>query len=167
MVKEQKKVIMYTDGSSIGNPGPGGYGVVLLQGQHRKELSGGYRRTTNNRMELMAVIVGLNALKDPCEVLIKTDSKYVADSMNKGWARRWKANKWKKNKREKALNPDLWAQLLTLCDRHQVSFEWVKGHAGNAENERCDRLAVREASKPGLPADAVYEQLNTSQRSLF
>ena len=161
------KVLMYTDGSSIGNPGPGGYGVVLLQGTHRKELSGGYRRTTNNRMELMAVIAGLEALKTPSEVSVITDSKYVSDAVNLGWARRWRANQWKKNKREKALNPDLWEKLLALCDRHQVSFTWVKGHAGHKENERCDRLAVRAANQPDLPPDVPYEQQDSTQPSLF
>jgi len=161
------KVLMYTDGSSIGNPGPGGYGVVLLQGAHRKELSGGYRRTTNNRMELMAVIAGLEALKTPSEVSVITDSKYVSDAVNLGWARRWCANQWKKNKREKALNPDLWEKLLALCDRHQVSFTWVKGHAGHKENERCDRLAVQAANQPDLPPDVPYEQQDSTQPSLF
>jgi len=161
------KVLMYTDGSSIGNPGPGGYGVVLLQGTHRKELSGGYRRTTNNRMELMAVIAGLEALKTLSEVSVMTDSKYVSDAVNLGWARRWRANQWKKNKREKALNPDLWEKLLALCDRHQVSFTWVKGHAGHKENERCDRLAVRAANQPDLPPDVPYEQQDSTQPSLF
>jgi len=161
------KVLMYTDGSSIGNPGPGGYGVVLLQGAHRKELSGGYRRTTNNRMELMAVIAGLEALKTPSEVSVITDSKYVSDAVNLGWARRWRANQWKKNKREKALNPDLWEKLLALCDRHQVSFTWVKGHAGHKENERCDRLAVQAANQPDLPPDVPYEQQDSTQPSLF
>ena len=161
------KVLMYTDGSSIGNPGPGGYGVVLLQGTHRKELSGGYRRTTNNRMELMAVIAGLEALKTPSEVSVITDSKYVSDAVNLGWARRWRANQWKKNKREKALNPDLWEKLLALCDRHQVSFTWVKGHAGHKENERCDRLAVQAANQPDLPPDVPYEQQDSTQPSLF
>jgi len=161
------KVLMYTDGSSIGNPGPGGYGVVLLQGTHRKELSGGYRRTTNNRMELMAVIAGLEALKTLSEVSVMTDSKYVSDAVNLGWARRWRANQWKKNKREKALNPDLWEKLLALCDRHQVSFTWVKGHAGHKENERCDRLAVQAANQPDLPPDVPYEQQDSTQPSLF
>ena len=151
MTKILPKIVMYTDGSSIGNPGPGGYGVVLIQKTHRKELSGGYRRTTNNRMELMAVIEGLKALKAPSEVSVMTDSKYVADSINQGWARRWRANQWKKNKKEKALNPDLWEILLNLCDQHKVTFTWVKGHAGHTENERCDRLAV-QARQPARSA---------------
>ncbi len=167
MVKNLPKILMYTDGSSIGNPGPGGYGVVMIQGAHRKELSGGYRRTTNNRMELMAVIEGLKALKTPGEVAVMTDSKYVADGINQGWAQRWRANQWKKNKREKALNPDLWEQLLDLCAQHRVSFTWVKGHAGHKENERCDRLAVQAASQPGLPPDLPYEQQDSPQLSLF
>ena len=167
MAKTLSKIVMYTDGSSIGNPGPGGYGVVLIQETRRKELSGGYRRTTNNRMELMAVIEGLKALKNPSEVSVMTDSKYVADSINLGWARRWRANQWKKNKKEKALNPDLWETLLDLCDQHKVTFTWVKGHAGHTENERCDRLAVQAANQPDLPPDAPYEQHNSPQPSLF
>ena len=166
MANDLPKVVMYTDGSSIGNPGPGGYGVVIQQGARRKELSGGFRRTTNNRMELMAVIVGLQALKAPSEVSVMTDSKYVSDAVNLGWARRWRANNWKKNKREKALNPDLWEKLLELCERHQVSFTWVRGHAGHKENERCDRLAVQAANQSGLPLDIPYEQ-DSGQPSLF
>lgn len=166
MANDLPKVVMYTDGSSIGNPGPGGYGVVIQHGARRKELSGGFRRTTNNRMELMAVIVGLQALKAPSEVSVMTDSKYVSDAVNLGWARRWRANNWKKNKREKALNPDLWEKLLELCERHQVSFTWVRGHAGHKENERCDRLAVQAANQSGLPLDIPYEQ-DSGQPSLF
>jgi ribonuclease HI len=141
--------------------------VVIQQGAHRKELSGGFRHTTNNRMELMAVIVGLQALKAPSEVSVMTDSKYVSDAVNLGWARRWRANNWKKNKREKALNPDLWETLLELCERHQVSFTWVRGHAGHTENERCDRLAVQAANQSGLPPDIPYEQQDSGQPSLF
>ncbi len=141
--------------------------MVIQQGAHRKELSGGFRHTTNNRMELMAVIVGLQALKAPSEVSVMTDSKYVSDAVNLGWARRWRANNWKKNKREKALNPDLWETLLELCERHQVSFTWVRGHAGHTENERCDRLAVQAANQSGLPPDIPYEQQDSGQPSLF
>ena len=139
---------MYTDGGALGNPGPGGYGVVLLYKSQRKELSGGFRRTTNNRMELMAVISGLESLKTPCQVTVYTDSRYVADAVEKGWARRWRANGWIRNKQERALNPDLWERLLNLLDGHEVVFRWVKGHAGNPENERCDALTQEAAHQP-------------------
>ncbi len=151
------KVIIYTDGGCKNNPGPGGYGVVLKNAKKRKELSGGFRLTTNNRMELMACIVGLKALKRKLSVVLYSDSKYVVDGINKGWAKRWKANGWMRNKNDKAENADLWEQLLELCDKHDVTFKWVKGHAGIPENERCDRLAVKAASKRGLPPDKVYE----------
>lgn len=150
-------VIIYTDGACIGNPGPGGYGAVLLCKGKRLELSGGFRRTTNNRMEIMAAIAALKALKRPSRVLLHTDSKYLADAMAQGWARRWRANGWRRNARERALNPDLWAQLLDLCDRHEVSFVWVRGHAGNPENERCDQLSLQAAARPDLPDDPGYE----------
>lgn len=156
--KELKQIEIYTDGACTGNPGPGGYGVVLLYGQHRKELSGGYRLTTNNRMELMGAIVGLQSLKKKCAVTVYSDSKYVVEAIELGWAARWKANGWKRNKKEKAVNPDLWDQLLTLCSQHQVSFKWVKGHSGVPENERCDRLAVEAAAQSDLPIDEGYEK---------
>ncbi len=151
-----KPVTIYTDGACTGNPGPGGYGVVLIYGDVRKELSGGFRLTTNNRMELMGAIAGLSALKFPCQVTLYSDSKYVVDAMTQGWARRWRANDWKRNKTDKAINPDLWAQLLDLCDQHQVTFHWVRGHAGDPENERCDRLAVEAAQRDDLPPDPGY-----------
>lgn len=152
-----KHVTIYTDGACSGNPGPGGYGVVMLYGEHRKELSGGFRRTTNNRMELMGAIVGLGSLKAPCSVKLHTDSQYVVNAITKGWAKKWRANGWKRNKTDKAVNPDLWEQLLELCDRHQVQFIWVRGHAGNVENERCDVLAVQAAQQRDLPPDLGYE----------
>lgn len=152
-----KEVIIYTDGACTGNPGPGGYGVVLLYNQHRKELSGGYRLTTNNRMEMMAAIVALQAIKHKCLVTLHTDSKYLVDAITQGWAKKWKANGWMRNSKEAAKNPDLWAQLLDLCNQHQVKFVWVKGHAGIEENECCDRLAVSAARKRNLPADSGYE----------
>ena len=157
MSKELKKVIIYTDGGCIGNPGPGGYGVVLLHDERRKELSGGFRHTTNNRMEIMAAIVGLRALKTKCAVTIYTDSRYLADAVMKGWAERWRAKGWMRNKKEKALNPDLWEQILDLCARHEVEFIWVKGHAGNRENERCDELSMQAAERKDLPPDVGYE----------
>ena len=153
----QKRVTIYTDGACLGNPGPGGYGVVLLYDDHRKELSGGYRLTTNNRMELTAAIKGLAALKKPCAVELFSDSEYVVNAVEKGWARRWRANGWYRPNKKMAENRDLWQELLSLCDRHQVHFEWIKGHAGHAENERCDQLAFQSARMPNLSADKGYE----------
>jgi ribonuclease HI len=152
-----KQVTIYTDGACLGNPGPGGYGVVLLYGDHRKELSGGYRLTTNNRMELTAAIKGLAALKTPCAVELFSDSEYVVNAVEKGWARRWRANGWHRPNKQLAENRDLWEKLLKLCERHRVRFKWIKGHAGHAENERCDRLAFQAAQLPNLPADQGYE----------
>ena len=153
-----KNVTIYTDGGCLGNPGPGGYGVVLIYGTIRKELSGGFRRTTNNRMELMAAIRGLEALKLPCRVTLHSDSEYVVNAMEKGWARRWRDNGWRRNKKEKAINPDLWERLLGLCEIHQVRFQWVRGHAGTPENERCDRLAQDAARGKHLAVDEAYEK---------
>jgi len=156
MVPKPKSITIYTDGACLGNPGPGGWGVVLLSEPHRKELSGGYRLTTNNRMELLAAIEGLQALKSPCNATLITDSQYVFNGMEKGWARRWREKNWMRNRREKAQNADLWQDLLDLCERHRVRFEWVRGHAGNVENERCDRMAQEAARRPDLPPDPGY-----------
>ena len=153
----QKSVTIHTDGACLGNPGPGGYGAVLDYEGTRRELSGGFRLTPNNRMELLAVIMALEALKEPCRVTVYSDSQYVVDAVEKGWARRWKANGWKRNKKEAAINPDLWDRLLRLTDKHAVTFRWVRGHAGNVENERCDRLAVEAANGSDLPPDDIYE----------
>ncbi|MDD6283770.1 MAG: ribonuclease HI [Firmicutes bacterium] len=142
-----KKVEMFTDGACSGNPGPGGWGTILRYNGTEKELSGGDSATTNNRMELTAVISGLAALKEACEVTVTTDSKYVVDAVNNGWARSWRDRGWIKSDKKPALNPDLWGQLLELLERHTVTFKWIKGHAGHAENERCDRLAVAQAQK--------------------
>lgn len=142
-----KKVEIFTDGACSGNPGPGGYGVVMRYKGIEKELSGGDSQTTNNRMELSAVIAGLSALKEPCEVIITSDSKYVIDAVQKGWAKNWQAHNWIKSDKKKALNSDLWEELLSLLDKHKVEFIWVKGHAGHPENERCDELAVMESQK--------------------
>ncbi|MBQ3884956.1 MAG: ribonuclease HI [Ruminococcus sp.] len=139
-----KFVEIFTDGACSGNPGPGGYGVVLRYGTKEKELSGGDSSTTNNRMELLGVITGLAALKEPCHVTLTTDSKYVVDSITKGWVYNWKKNNWIKSDKKPALNVDLWEQLLPLLEKHKVTFNWVKGHAGHPENERCDRLAVEQ-----------------------
>ena len=138
----KKSVEIFTDGACSGNPGPGGWGVVLRFGAHEKELSGGEKETTNNRMELTAAIMGLSALKEPCKVRLVTDSKYVADGIEKGWAESWRKNGWRKADKKPALNVDLWERLLDLLDKHTVNIKWVKGHAGHPENERCDKLAV-------------------------
>lgn len=140
-------VEIFTDGACSGNPGPGGYGAILRVGEHIKEISGGEPQTTNNRMELMGVIAALSALKYPCDVILTTDSKYVVDSVTKGWAKGWKAKGWIKSDKKPALNVDLWEKLLDLLEVHNVKFVWVKGHAGHPENERCDRLAVMERDK--------------------
>jgi ribonuclease HI len=146
-------IIIYADGACHGNPGPGGYGAVLLYRDHRRELSGGYRLTTNNRMELMGAIAALEALKGRGKVTLHTDSRYVVDAMEKGWAQKWRQNGWRKPDRRPAMNPDLWERLLDLCSRREVRFAWVRGHAGNAENERCDALADQAAARKDLPAD--------------
>lgn len=135
-------VDIYTDGACSGNPGPGGWGAILVSGKNEKELSGGEPQTTNNRMELSAVIFALTALKRRCDVTLYTDSKYVVDAITKGWALKWKSNNWMRTKTDKAMNPDLWEQLLGLLSQHDVAFVWVKGHAGHKYNERCDQLAV-------------------------
>lgn len=142
-----KHVDIFTDGACSGNPGPGGWGAVLRYNGVEKELSGGERNTTNNRMELCAVIFALEALKEPCEVSLYSDSQYVCNALKLGWAKKWRANGWMRNKKEPALNPELWEKLLKLCEKHQVEVNWVKGHAGHPENERCDRLAVAQAKK--------------------
>lgn len=148
------KITMFTDGASRGNPGPGGYGVVLRYENFRKELSGGFRKTTNNRMELLAVIEGLAALKkDGLDVTVYTDSKYVEQAVSKGWLFGWE----KKNFAGKK-NPDLWKRFLPLFRKHTVRFQWVKGHAGIPENERCDQLATAAADQGGLPADVEFEK---------
>ncbi|MBO5656409.1 MAG: ribonuclease HI [Rikenellaceae bacterium] len=147
-------ITIYTDGSSRGNPGPGGYGVVLICPPYRKELSAGYRRTTNNRMELLGVIVGLEALKfEGSDVTIYSDSKYVVDAVSKGWVYGWERKGFAGKK-----NPDLWARFLRVFRRHKVRFVWIKGHADNVENERCDRLAVAAAERGNLLDDFGYEE---------
>lgn len=148
-----KHITLYTDGACSGNPGPGGYGAILSYNGREKELSAGFRDTTNNRMELMGVIAGLSSLKERCRVTVVSDSRYVVDAMSKGWAATWRANGWKRNRKDPALNPDLWQRLLELCEKHDVVFEWVNGHAGHPQNERCDRLAVAAAFMPGLTRD--------------
>ena len=139
----KKHVVIYTDGACSGNPGPGGYGIILQYGAHRKELSQGFAETTNNRMELLAVITALEALKTSCAVDLYSDSKYVIDAIQKGWAVKWRSKNWMRTPKEKAKNPDLWERLLDLLDYHDVTFHWVKGHAANENNNRCDELAVQ------------------------
>ena len=144
-----KRVEIFTDGACSGNPGPGGWGTILRYNGVEKELSGGEANTTNNRMELTAVISGLKALKEPCEVTLYSDSQYVCNALKLGWAKKWQSQGWMRNKKEPALNPELWEELLRLCDVHQVEVVWVKGHAGHPENERCDRLAVEQSKRFG------------------
>lgn len=148
-----KKVNIYTDGACSGNPGPGGYGTILKYNGQEKELSAGYKDTTNNRMELMAIIAGLESLKEKCKVELYSDSKYIIDAVNQGWARRWRQNGWMRNKKDDAKNPDLWQRLLDLLDKHQVTMHWVKGHSGHPENERCDQLAVAATASKKLQKD--------------
>ena len=144
---ELTEVQLYTDGACSGNPGPGGYGAILRCKGYEKEISGGEAKTTNNRMELMAVIRGLEALNRRCRVTIYSDSKYFVDAVEKGWAKSWKKNGWRNASKQPAKNPDLWEKLLTLLDNHEVKLVWLKGHAGHPENERCDRMAVAESKK--------------------
>lgn len=146
------KVVIYTDGASSGNPGPGGFGTVLTAGSLRKEVSGGYRKTTNNRMELLAVIIGLEMLKKPCEVTVVSDSKYVVDAVEKQWVFGWEKKGFKGKK-----NMDLWKRFLVVYRKHRVNFVWVKGHSGHPENERCDALAVQASKQEKLPPDEGYE----------
>ncbi|MCR4924922.1 MAG: ribonuclease HI [Clostridiales bacterium] len=146
-MNEKFSVEMFTDGACSGNPGPGGWGTILRCKGKEKELCGSEKETTNNRMELTAVIEGLKALKTPCKVKITTDSKYVVDAITKGWAVGWRENGWKKKDKKPALNPDLWTVLLDELEKHEVEFIWVKGHAGHPENERCDTMAVKEYQK--------------------
>ncbi len=155
-MSERRSIIIYTDGACHGNPGPGGYAAILIYGENRKELSGGFNKTTNNRMELMAAIKGLKSLKEPCDVTLYSDSQYLVQSMTQGWVQKWQSNGWRRNKKDPALNVDLWKQVLDLCNKHEVKFAWTKGHAGTPENERCDFLANQAAERPDLPEDKIY-----------
>ena len=154
--KDEDTIIIYTDGACTGNPGKGGYGAVIIDGDRRKEISGGYQLTTNNRMEMMGAIAALESLKSNSKVKLHSDSKYIVDAVTKGWAKKWQANGWRRNKKEMAKNPDLWQELLDLCKIHDVDFVWVKGHAGIPENECCDRLAVAAAHQSSLQVDEGY-----------
>ncbi|WP_026292728.1 ribonuclease HI [Rubritalea marina] len=150
------QVTIYTDGSSRGNPGPGGYAAVLQAGSHQKELSGGFAKTTNNRMELMAAIVALEALKQPCAVQLVSDSKYVVDAMRQGWIHGWKKKGWSRGPKKPLKNAELWQRLDRAASAHEMTWTWVKGHAGNPMNERCDELAVAETEKPNLQPDPGF-----------
>ena len=150
------EVTIYTDGCCEPNPGVGGYGTLVVCGQQVREISGGFQQTTNNRMEIFAAIAGLESLTSPCQVKLLSDSRYLVDSMTQAWAKRWRANGWWRTKKERAVNADLWERLLVLCERHRVTFEWVKGHAGHTQNERCDTLAMEALKQPNLPTDAGY-----------
>jgi ribonuclease HI len=158
-----KHVNVYTDGACIGNPGPGGYGIILEYEGREKELSAGFRLTTNNRMELLATSIGLEALKEPCEVDLYSDSQYVVHGMERGWLKNWQANGWRTKDRKPVLNTDLWQRLAGQLGRHTVRFHWVRGHAGHPENERVDRLAFAAAQQAGLPADEEYERLASAR----
>ena len=151
------KVVMFTDGSTNTNSGAGGYGVILRYKENVKVLSGGFRKTTSNRMEIIACIEGLRALKKKSDVIVFSDSQYVVNSMSKGWAKKWQARNWMRNHTEKAENSDLWAQLLELYNQHNVEFRWIKGHNSTKDNERCDQLAFKAAQKRNLPADEGFE----------
>ncbi len=144
-----KHIQIFTDGACSGNPGPGGWGAILRYKAHEKELSGGEAETTNNRMELLALIAALEQLKEPCEIDLCSDSQYVINGLQKGWAKGWRARGWKKADKSPALNSDLWARLLDLSEAHTIHYNWIKGHAGHPENERCDRLAVEQSKRFG------------------
>lgn len=149
---------VFTDGACIGNPGPGGYGVVIVGASGRRELSGGFRRTTNNRMEIFAAVAALRALEKPSKGVLHSDSRYVVDSIAKGWAVGWRKKNWMRTKTERALNSDLWQLMLELLEPHEIRFQWVRGHAGHAENERCDQLANTAARGRELVVDDGYER---------
>ncbi len=155
---ESTDIVIYTDGSSLNNPGPGGYGVVILEAGREKELSGGYRLTTNNRMEMMAAIVALRQLETGTKpIKLYSDSSYLVNGINKGWVKKWQSNGWKKSDGQDVLNIDLWQELIQLAANNNVQFRWVKGHAGNVYNEQCDQLAVNFAKQKSLPVDSGYE----------
>jgi ribonuclease HI len=151
------RIEIYTDGGCEPNPGPGGYGAVLLHPKKRAEISGGFRKTTNNRMEIFAAIAGLELLKQPGTVTLHSDSQYLVKAMTEGWVANWKRKSWWRTNKERPENVDLWQRVDALCQKHQVDFHWVKGHAGNLENERCDQLAMAALRQPNLPADEGYE----------
>lgn len=153
-----KKIELFTDGACSGNPGPGGYGVILKYRDNIKEMSEGFYLTTNNRMELLAAITGLEALKEPCSVDLYSDSKYLTDAVNKGWLSSWQKRGWKKADKSPVLNVDLWQRLLPLTEKHSVTWHWLKGHDGHEENERCDFLAREACGKDNLSEDTLYSE---------
>lgn len=151
-------VTIWSDGACLGNPGPGGYGTVLLSGKHRKELSAGYRRTTNNRMELLGAIVGIEALTRPCRITLWSDSQYVIHAMSKGWLDGWQKKGWRTSSKEPVKNRDLWERMLRALGEHEIDWQWVRGHTGVPENERCDQLAIAAASGGDLAEDAGFAE---------
>ena len=157
------QVEIYTDGGCEPNPGPGGFGVVLLHPRKRLELSGGFRQTTNNRMEILAAIMGLEALKQPCRVTLHSDAQYLVKAMMEGWVTAWKRKDWWRTNKERPENIDLWKRLLPSTELHQVEFRWVRGHAGQAENERCDQLAMAALRQPNLAVDEGYENRTATE----
>ena len=163
--RELKEVTIWSDGSCASNPGPGGYAAILIHGKHRTNVTGAFRRTTNNRMEMMAAIAGLSALKKPCRVTLHSDSRYLVDGISKKWARAWRARGWVTVEGTPVRNKDLWSRLATLCERHSVQAVWVRGHAGNRENEEADRLAGVAARGTALPADLEYEREEAALRA--
>jgi ribonuclease HI len=154
---EKKRVAIWCDGACVGNPGPGGYGIVLLYGARRRELSGGFRRTTNNRMELLAAIVALETLREPCAVELHSDSRYVVEALRQKWLDGWRARGWRTSAKQPVANRDLWERLLPAMAPHEVTWKWVRGHSGNVENERCDVLAETAARGEDLAIDSGYE----------
>lgn len=162
-----KKIEIFTDGACSGNPGPGGYGTILRFNGHEKEMSEGFKLTTNNRMELLAVIKGFEALKEPCDVTVYSDSKYIVDAINQKWVYKWQMNGWMRNKKEKALNSDLWNRLLQSMKQHKTEFKWVKGHAGHTENERCDFLATEAIKNETLLDDTEFTKASPQQGKLL
>lgn len=154
---QMKHITIFTDGSCLGNPGPGGWATILRFGEHQKEMSGGFKLTTNNRMEMLAVIEGLENLTETCQVDLYTDSQYVRNAVEKGWLKNWHKNGWKTANKKPVKNKDLWTRMQPQLDKHTVSFHWVKGHSGHPENERCDHLARHAASQPRLPVDEGHQ----------
>jgi ribonuclease HI len=155
---ERPRVTIYTDGACSGNPGPGGYGVLLVTGAGERELARGYRRTTNNRMEILAAIAGLEALREPCEVALHSDSQYLVHAITKGWLANWRRNGWRKGDKSPVANVDLWRRLLPLLETHRIAWIWIRGHAGHDENERVDQLAVAALKNGDLAVDEGYER---------
>lgn len=154
----EASVTIYSDGACLGNPGPGGYGTVMLFGEHQKELSQGYQKTTNNRMELLGAIIGLEALTRPCSVQLWSDSTYVVHAMTKGWIEGWQKRGWKTSSKQPVKNKDLWLRMLEAVAEHEIDWHWVKGHSGDPMNERCDELAVAAANGPGLLEDVGFSE---------